>query len=400
MSQNTQQQQLQELLGRLNVRVVQQGGAGGDDDGDGDGDHEGDGPEGPLAQLTPGQHATAVPLCGKCGVIAPISAASCALCLEAFPTPRALSPRHGDIIWIAIRANITCRSCGFPSPIEGVELDQGVDCAQCGSFQRFDKRAWRKVLAFAHAVGDLGGPDPEGRFADPTIYIGDDNPHKDVGVTLTLAEITSSGLHAEAGSGHPVCERCRTLVQVHFAQGRIETHCPACAAVASYDLPAEVMSFGVPVRGIVANENRRDKKQVRVQRTQAGLVALACPGCGASVKPPDGALVTCSYCKVIAFVPPAGRTRSETAKPITFWVAFQGPSKRRARLTAPVGPKEEKLGKKAVSFLGRGLKPLNGVELAPVRPGLDTRQLGLTAGLAALALVIGFVLVAIVYRLM
>ncbi|AUX44610.1 uncharacterized protein SOCE26_060760 [Sorangium cellulosum] len=352
-----------------------------------------------MASVAPawsGMSPGGVQVCGGCGVVAPTRGSTCAVCRRPLATSRAAAPRSGDITWVALRCAITCRSCGFLSPLAGIELDQGVDCAQCGSFQRFDKADWGGALSFAHAVGDLAGPEPEGRFPSADVWIGDQNPHRAVGETLTFAEDDAGAMHVQAAPGHPVCPRCAALLELHFAGMRVATRCPRCAATAQYELPAEALHYAGALRAVVAMEQRIDRAVVRVQHTQAGLLALTCPQCGAGVRPTDAQTVECAYCRTIAFLPDRARPRTgdRIAEPIVFWVAFQGSSSRRAALEQPTAPAKS-AGVAALGLLTRGLRPLPGIELAPVRPGLDVRQLGLTTALALLALALGFTLLTI-----
>ncbi|MGK4003804.1 hypothetical protein WMF31_14325 [Sorangium sp. So ce1036] len=337
-------------------------------------------------------HGAAV--CSGCGVVAPARGTSCAVCRRALAASRVVAPPFGDVTWVALRCAITCRSCGFPSPLEGIELDQGVDCAQCGSFQRFDKGDWRKALAFAHAVGDLAGPRPEGRFPSADVWIGDVNPHRAVGETLTFAESKAGKMHVEAAPGHPVCARCAALVEIQFLGMRLATRCPRCTSTAQYELPSEALHHAGALRAAVASEQRVDRAVVRVQHTQAGLLSLTCPQCGAGVRPTDAQTVECAYCKTVAFMPARGRPRAggRVVEPIVFWVAFQGPSPERAALERPSAPKPPPAAADKLHFLKRGLSPLPGIELAPARPGLDLRQLGLTTALTLLALGLGLAL--------
>lgn len=298
----------------------------------------------------------------------------------------------GDPFWVAMRATFPCRACGFPSPLEGVELDQAVHCAQCGSLQRFDKSGWAKGLPFAHEVGDLAGPSIQGRFPNPRIFIGDDNPHRSIGKTLTFVDKDVGPFRVEATPGHPTCKRCRVPLQTRFEGNAVHTQCPACSEQARYEVPAETRHYAQAIRAVVAPEQRVDRERVRIQASERGLGALNCPKCGAAIQPGEGETVTCQYCRAVALLPARARSRSDgqIAGPTIFWVMFQGPSERRIELETPTAPSAlEGAIKKTVGVFKRGLTPLPGIELAPQRPGLDGRQLGLTAALSALALAVG-----------
>jgi hypothetical protein len=333
----------------------------------------------------------AVPLCASCGVVAPAGRASCEACGSALPTPRAFAPASGDIAWTALRASFTCRACGFPSPLEGVELDEGVECAQCGSYQRFEAHVWGAGLAFAHAVGDLGGPDPEGRFPSADVWIGDANPHAKVGVTETFATHDEGGFTLEACPGHPVCARCKVPLEIRAEPGGVAARCGRCGEVAHYALPPRVSEQSPAACAVVAEEQRRDRPQVRMVQGAAGIEALACPNCGAGLRPPSERTVECTYCRTVAFVPPRARARGQRklVHAAPFWIAFRGPSSKRVELERPALP-DAKSKLKGGSFF-RGVVPIPGIELAPVRPGIDFRQLALTTILASCALGAGYV---------
>jgi hypothetical protein len=342
--------------------------------------------------MSNGDNAPRMPVCPGCGVVAPVRAETCASCKRELSRPRTFAPVT-DVTWVALRASITCRSCGFPSPLEGIVMGDGVDCAQCGSYQRFDNGAWRGGLAFAHAVGDLAGPHPEGRFPSADVWIGDLNPHANVGVTVTFATEEKDGVRVEACPGFPVCRRCRALLEVRVERGVTTTRCAGCGAQARYALPTSLSSESA--RAVVAEEQRLERREVKVQATATGLVALTCPQCGAAVKPLDGTTVECTYCRAIAFVPPRARPRGpeRIVEPIVFFVAFEGPSPPRAELERPKPPDEKKTTKdKAKNAISRGISPLPGIDLADPKPGLDVRQLALTLGLSAVAITAGYFL--------
>ena len=330
-------------------------------------------------------------LCAHCGVVAPVHGASCSICRRSFDAARRSVAWTDDVVWVALRCTFLCRSCAFPSPLEGIELDQGVHCAQCGAFQRFDRTGWIAALAFAHEIGDLAGPMPEGRFPHPRIWIGDDNPHRMIGQTGTFADKDAGPIHVQAASGYPVCARCPALLDLHFEGARLTARCASCRDVNTYELPAEAMGYSSALRAVVAPEQQMERRFVRAQETQAGLVALLCPQCGAAVRPTDATTVTCAYCGTVAFLPSRMRSRSggQIVQAPIFWVAMQGPSPEREALEQR-RPKVDAGKKKALGILSRGFSPLLGIELADVKPGLDGRQLALTVGLTALALALGF----------
>lgn len=327
------------------------------------------------------------PFCRACGVVAPAHRDACASCGGALASTRLLTP-PSEVYWAAVRASFDCRSCGFPSPLDGVVMSGGAECAQCGSFQHVDRGAWGSKLAFAHAVADLAGPHREGRTSNPEVWIGDANPHAKVGLTETFAATSDDALAVEVAPGHPVCRRCHAPCTVRFEPGGVATSCASCGTFARYGTPPQLSQSAPAVRGVVADEQRADRPEVRVAQGDAGLVTLACPNCGAALRPSNAQTIECGYCHTLAFVPVRARARGpgQLASPVVFWIAFSGPSAMRTELEQP----KASGGKLNAGLLSRGLSPLPGIELAPARPGLDVRQLALTTGLTAGALAVGY----------
>ena len=287
-----------------------------------------------------------------------------------------------------MRSSIVCRACGFPSPLDGLVVSDEVDCAQCGAIQRFDPVAWRAGVAFAHAVGDLGGPGAEGRAPSDDLWIGELNPYASLGVTATFATQVAGGLSVEACPGYPVCRRCNVALEVRGDASGCEARCPGCGVIARYALPREVSALSTAVRAAVTSDQQVDRREANVD-TSGGLSALTCPQCGAALTS-IGRTAECAYCGTRSFVPPQARPRGagHVAPPIVFFLAFDARSPERIELERPT--KKSGVEKKGF-MLTRGLNPLDGIELAPRRTGLDVKQLALTVTLALLALAIGFV---------
>jgi len=346
--------------------------------------------------------APRTPICTFCGVVAPAQAGTCASCGRELARPRAFAPLSGDLYFTAVRATYVCRACGFPSPLDGLVTSESLDCAQCGSLQRFEPEIWNTGLEHARTVGDLGGPNPEGRAPDPDIWIGEDNPHRTLGMTETFAKVESDRFALEASPGWPVCRRCAVPLEC-VAQGtQVATRCPTCTAQAQHDVPGRLLERAsvTGIAGVVSDENRTGRVEVRVQATAGGLVALLCPQCGAAVQSVGGTsnTVECAYCKTLAIIPPRARPREQGAmvKPTVFWVAFRGRSPARAKLAMPVAPSS--MGK-VLGVFTRGLKPLPGIDLPPRREGVDVKQWTFTLAMTALALVLGYGVYALVTSL-
>ncbi|MEO7108971.1 MAG: hypothetical protein ABI183_00920 [Polyangiaceae bacterium] len=340
-----------------------------------------------------------VPICASCGVVAR-EHGTCESCAQ--PIARIGSPAQGVVIWAAMRASFTCRSCGFASPYDGIVLSDGVSCAQCGSYQRVDKAAWTTVLEVVHGVADLGGPDPEGRFPNPRIWIGDANGYAKIGVDKTFASATAQGGAIDVCPGFPVCKACKRPFDIQIERGITTAHCSSCQTTARYALPAELGTLGPKVVAIVAEEQRQGRVEARVHQGDAGIVTMTCPQCGAALRG-DGASSTieCAYCHTFAFIPSRAMPKGpgNLVKPIVFFVAFSGPSSARADLemAKPETADQTKKRKSGAGPMSREIVPLVGVDLAPLSKGADIKQWMLTIGLTVVALAVGYVAVALIF---
>ncbi len=311
-----------------------------------------------------------------------------------------VQPQGPDLYWVAVKCGFTCNQCKFLAPLDGLDADGAVDCAHCGLRQRFDATAWGAALGFAHAVGDLAGPNPEGRAPDPVIWIGDLNPHAAVGVSKAFAHAgeASGALDIHAAPGHPVCRRCRVPLSTSVSTpGTVTTRCPTCSEEASYTLVDASRAAYSGLIAAVADEHRTDRPRAQPMPTQSGVVAIKCPGCGAPLSVQGTEKVqTCAYCKASCFVAGKNLARflNRTPEPEVWWVLFQGPSGERSKLTA-AEPEAEAAGKNVLAILKPGArtdtvgdKP--GVYEAPEEPGIHWPQVLLTVLLGTLAVAVGY----------
>jgi hypothetical protein len=294
----------------------------------------------------------------------------------------------------------TCNSCRFLAPLDGLDVDGAVDCACCGLRQRFDVEAWREALDFAHAVGDLAGPSPEGRSPHPTLWIGSENPHAAVGDTQTfeLRGISLSGVAVDAAPGHPVCRACHVpLSTMGTGPSKVATQCPRCGERAEYTIPDDARRFSKALLGAVAHDHRTDRPRARAAPTKEGVIALVCPSCGAPLTVAgSGRLQTCTFCKASCIVPSrsASPKGGDTPAPEVWWILFEGTSRKRGELLLPT---EE--GGTAVAAAINLLKPGSdsapigdapGVYAAPEVKGIYWPQVALTLLLGSAAVAIGF----------
>src|SRR5262249_39774260 len=156
-------------------------------------------------------------------------------------------------------------------------------------------------LAWAHAAADLGGPSPEGRFPSPDVWIGEKNPHAQLGMTETFASQEASGLCVEACPGFPACRKCGVLLAApHFILPHVVTRCETCGASSRYAIGQQAAAFAQALRGVVSEEQRVDRRDVQVHAAETGLVSLTCPQCGAALKASGEPTIECAYCRTLA----------------------------------------------------------------------------------------------------
>ncbi|MEZ4293998.1 MAG: hypothetical protein R3B70_03400 [Polyangiaceae bacterium] len=355
------------------------------------------------AHVAPPPVAASAAICRSCGIVAPEQAGTCAECGRPIAEVRVQVPPQGaDTYWVAVKCGFTCNQCKFLAPLDGLDVDGAVDCAHCGLRQRFDVSAWRGALAFAHAVGDLAGPDPEGRAPHPAIWIGDINPHAKVGVELAYADGAQKveTIDIQASPGHPVCKRCRVPLTVSLGgHGRVNTRCMTCGDEASFTL-SDAGRAGYPALvAAVADEHRTDRPRAQPMPTQAGVIAIRCPGCGAPLSVQGSEkLQTCGFCKAACFV--AGRNLAKflqkTPEPEVWWLLFRGPSEERGSLTSAEAETAAD-GKQVMSFLNPKpqtdtIKDQPGVYEAPEEGGTHWPQVVLTVLLGLIAAAVGYLI--------
>lgn len=295
-------------------------------------------------------------VCGRCGIIAPRARNDCLSCGTPFGA-RDVPPRADGAYWVAVKCHLQCRICGQQSPLNEVDTDGQVRCLLCGTAQAFDVTSWSEALDFAHGVGDLGWPQPEGRHPREDAPIASANPYATVGTAGTWLTKRPSGesrvgavvlprnLTVIASPGHPLCRECSTPLEAQGTStpGELSTSCPGCGAKGVHRVSDEARRICWSLLGVVADEHRVDRPVVQVQESGGGsAVALRCPSCSAPLPVSEGArLATCEYCKTTSRVPlrTAYRTVAGAApEPDTLWALFYGPSAKRAAVEKEAHP--------------------------------------------------------------
>lgn len=290
-------------------------------------------------------------ICHHCGIVAPTQRQTCTRCNRPIGTSlEAVPPSSDGTLWCEVRCTFTCRQCGQASPIDEPDLDGVMSCPHCNATQAFDVSAWQDALAHAHAVADLAGPSPEGRFPTPGRSIAKDNPFTAIGVTHTFAELQLSGMSIEGGvmktrnlklaatPGNPLCKRCGSPLGAQVEGDALVTRCPGCGDGARYTNDPRIARLTPGLLGVAADALRADRREARIDQTSAGMVmSLRCPQCGAGLTVLEGAhAVDCTFCKTSCRIP--SRTLLALKKgdrdPAPFWALFRGPSAKRREIEA------------------------------------------------------------------
>jgi hypothetical protein len=344
-------------------------------------------------------------ICRHCGVVAPVEGRACEVCQQPLDAVRAAAPAQPvDHAWVAVRCGFTCNSCRFLAPLDSLDADGAVECAHCGLRQRFEVERWQSALEFAHAVGDLAGPGPEGRNPHPVLWIGSENPHVQTGITRAFEQSTFGTLAVDASPGHPVCGRCREPLALSARAGAVDTQCPRCGDQATHTVSSAAVGLYPPLVAVVSEEHRSDRPKAKAQSTAAGVMALSCPSCGAPLELTEtGTVQTCRYCRASCIVPhqSVARALSRTPEPAVWWLYFQGPSAERRRLQGAPDREDGGPGAAAMKLLRLAKARLAtvgeapGVYEAPEKPGFNQLQFLVTVGLGIAALLIGLLLASV-----
>jgi hypothetical protein len=341
-----------------------------------------------------------VSICKKCGVVAPARGTACDVCRQPLQVTRAPAPAlPPDQTWVAMRCGFTCNSCKFLAPLDSLDADGAVECAHCGLRQRFEVGVWRPALELAHSVGDLAGPQPEGKNPHPAVWIGSDNPFARIGDTATFEHTNINAVSLDAAPGHPVCEKCGEPRHVLLSgPGACQTRCPSCGDQATYAISDASRQLYGGVLAVVSDDHRSDRPKASTNTTAAGVMALNCPSCGAPLTLEGNTSVqTCAYCKTSCVVPHRSLSRAlhVAVEPAIWWVLMRGISPKRAELLRH-DKKQGETTVQAIKLLKgvtgpKALGEAPGVYEAPEIKGWNFAQMLFTMAVAAVALLIAFV---------
>jgi hypothetical protein len=281
-------------------------------------------------------------ICPGCGRIAPTARDACEVCETGLEQPLTAPELPEGAYAVAVHCEFQCRQCGKLAPLNHLDIDGSVVCAHCQLDQAFDVGAWKEALRLAHGVGDLAGPTAEGRHPHPRYSIAGANPGTVIGKRDTLLRSTQNSTHVddgvrttrslrlEASPGYPLCPACRVPLDVTLEKETSTTRCPRCGDRATYETPPSARKLHHGLRGVQAEDHRRDHEDVRLDiRAGGGSVAVACPGCGATMAAHgETKVVVCEFCQTVSRIPDKvlQETFHITPEKETWWLWFRGPS--------------------------------------------------------------------------
>lgn len=290
-------------------------------------------------------------LCGSCGAVALSGERGggqrCGVCEAGLAGARKrAAPLADNLITVGVRCRFQCRGCGHMAPLDHLDTDGSVRCVRCGLDQAFDVESWVETLAFAHAVGDLAGPEPEGRFPDPLFAIHEQNPHGAVGVSRVFethavtgevqrgAAVLQRSLEVRAHPGRPLCT-CGAPLELRRAPDGVESRCAACGRRGTARLDPRAGRLCGALRATFGATSTPPD----ATRGLTGSMGFSCPGCGAPLKiKPGEPMATCPFCKLSSRVSAAATGGTGEDQPAAvWWLVFEGASAERASLTRDGG---------------------------------------------------------------
>jgi len=308
--------------------------------------------------------APSMAICAQCGVIAPIHADKCDSCKAALP-PSAermtISPRADGRYWLQVRAQFKCKHCDKRSPINHVDVDGTFTCLRCQGDQGADAGVWATGLRFCHEVGDLAGPDPQGRHPDPETSIAELNKWADIGVDRTRANldydetiiggggIKLRSLFLQARPGVPLCDDCRSPLEIEVEEpSKLRASCASCGTSHRYETDPKAHRMVKAFLGALSDDHRADRS-AKIAATEPGApVAIECPSCGAALGlEATDHFVICEFCHTPSKIPSRVRSQlfTEGVELEPFWLMFEGPSKARDKLVKKAIAAENKAAK-------------------------------------------------------
>ncbi len=312
----------------------------------------------------------------------------CNICTISYDQPGAPIPQTGDVLWVGVRCQFQCRSCGHLSPLNHLDVDGSVTCLRCGLEQVFDNSSWDDGLDHAMRCGALAG---------------ESGKYKQLGITMTSVELVQNeinigngmmnmrSLRVAAGPGHPPCSRCHKPLEIEIESKTTKARCTSCGATQTCELPPPAKGICSAVCGVIAEELLLDRREAKVD-DNAGAIGINCAHCAAPLKVTGvSTIVSCEYCGASSRIPRRTMFQLGHDKPVMqlWWLAFS-----RSGAAALISPpqREHKPRHQPVKEATFQPQPIRASEPEPAPPSPKAEPpkrpgLGILAGLGIVALV-------------
>lgn len=276
----------------------------------------------PVGQLAPAV-PDGLPICGKCGIVAPTEHAFCAVCDAALGPQRIPAPAVADgLVWISISVRFECRACRQLAPLNHLDVDGLVKCMHCGVEQRFEVGRWQGVIRHAQRVAEQ--TTPLTLHSTPTALEG-------IGKHTAFATARVDDLEVRAAPGHPLCEKCSAPLSIaEPTVERLVVACRRCSSQRIYALPRGSSQQFPELRGVVCAEHEVGRRDVQTEVGAGGSIIIRCGNCSAPLPiTEDTAVVDCPYCGVACRIAPdmLWRMGNRSLRANWWWLLLQGPSK-------------------------------------------------------------------------
>lgn len=255
------------------------------------------------------------PICGHCGLAAPVTDRFCSVCDSPLESERVIAPAMpSDLLWAAVSVRFECRACRQLSPLNSLDLDGQVKCAHCGVEQRFDSSRWQGVLSYAAEAAAMGRAS--------RVAAGFGEPGRDAAYTTR----TIDAVEVRAGAGHPLCEQCSVPLRIaNTAPGVLTMRCPNCSAQRAYAMPSDALTRFSSLRGAICAEHEVGRRDVTTGVDPGGTVVVRCGNCSAPLQISEGrSVVHCAYCGVACRLTPEAlwRMGAKSLRADWWWLLF------------------------------------------------------------------------------
>ncbi len=247
-------------------------------------------------------------ICLSCGAVAPVNNADCGRCNAVFEGNTAkTSPRADGLVFARVQGHFKCRSCGKNVAINHLESTESVMCGSCGVDQSLELRQWKDIVNHVHSTADITGDskplegDPFWKFFDQDEGSSTGEKYRSIGYESST--LTSSGgvlrgaqWEVDASPGHPVCTKCRKLLDIGLHEKKLTTSCPSCHRTATYGLPESSINYE-GLAGAITPEHCVDHPNVKTNQSSGGAaISLVCPNCsGALTSSEPGRVTVCEF---------------------------------------------------------------------------------------------------------